>query len=143
MIQIRCYEPVQAHKAMMQQVWPKLKASTTAGHAMVLSLKPETRSLKQNARLWAMLTEISQQVEWYGKYLTPDSWKNIFSASLKKQDLVPGLHGDFVVIGASTSKMTRAEMCDMQTLMEAFGAQHGVQFSDGERIDETTGEIYQ
>ena len=79
-----------------------------------------------------MLTEISQQVEWYGKFLTPDSWKNIFSSSLKKQDIVPGLHGDFVVIGASTSKMTRAEMSDMQELIAAFGAQHGVQFSDGE-----------
>jgi hypothetical protein len=42
---------------------------------------------------------------------------------------VPGLDGGFVVLGQSTSKMTKAEMCDLQTLMEAFGAEKGVRFS--------------
>ena len=106
---------------------------------MVLELKPETRSIAQNSRLWAMLTEISDQVNWYGRKLTPTEWKHVFSASLKKQDVVPGLDGGFVVLGQSTSNMTRAEMSDLQTLMEAFGAQQGVKFSA--RIDPETGEI--
>jgi len=42
---------------------------------------------------------------------------------------VPGLDGGFVVLGTSTSKMTKAEMCDLQALMEAFGAEKGVRFS--------------
>lgn len=33
--------------------------------------------------------------------------------------------------------MTKAEMCDMQELMAAFGAERGVKFCDPE-----TGEIY-
>ena len=37
--------------------------------------------------------------------------------------------------------MTKAEMSDLQTLMEAFGAQQGVKFSA--RIDPETGEIHQ
>ena len=65
----------------------------------VVTIKPPTRSLDANARMWAMLTEVSRQVEWYGKTLSPDAWKCVFSASLKKQDVVPGLHGDFVVLG--------------------------------------------
>ena len=96
---------------------------------MVLEIKPSTRSLEQNARLWAMLTDISKQVDWYGRKLSPDDWKHVFSAALKKQDVVPGLDGGFVVLGLSTSKMTKAEMCDLQTLMEAFGAEKGVRFS--------------
>ena len=125
---IQCYEPVQAHKAMTSQIWPQLKAALMAGHRMVLEVKPQTRSLEQNSRLWAMLTDISEQVEWYGRKLTPDDWKNVFTASLKKQDVVPGLDGGFVVLGASTSKMTKAEMSDLQTLMEAFGVEKGVFF---------------
>jgi hypothetical protein len=35
------------------------------------------------------------------------------------------------VLGLSTSKMTKAEMAELITLMEAFGAQQGVVFSDG------------
>lgn len=100
-----------------------------AGHRMVLEVKPSTRSYQQNARLWAMLTDISKQIDWYGRKLSPDDWKHVFSAALKKQDAVPGIDGGFVVLGLSTSKMTKAEMCDLQTLMEAFGAERGVRFS--------------
>ena len=56
-------------------------------------------------------------------------WKHVFSAALKKQEVVPGIDGGFVVLGLSTSKMTKAEMCDLQTLIEAFGAEREVRFS--------------
>lgn len=129
-ISVRCYEPIQAHKAMQTIIWPRLKAMLSAGNRMVVTVRPETRSLEQNARMWAMLTEISEQVEWHGKKLTPQDWKHVFSASLKRLDVVPNLDGTgFVALGMSTSKMTKAEMSDMQTLMEAFGAEHGVKFS--------------
>lgn len=97
-----------------------------------VTVAPKTRSLEQNSRMWAMLTDISRQVQWYGKKLTPEAWKCVFSASLKKQDVVPGLHGDFVVIGQSTSQMTIREMTDLMTLMEAFGAERGVRFEQEE-----------
>ena len=113
------------------------QARHTAMHAVahapdgyVCEVKPKTRSLEQNSRMWAMLTDISRQVEWYGKRLTPEAWKCVFSASLKKQDVVPGLHGDFVVIGESTSRMTVREMTDLIDLMSAFGAEHGVMFEE-------------
>lgn len=48
---------------------------------------------------------------------------------MKRSKVVPGLDGGFVVCGQSTSKMTRAEMSEMQTLMEAFGVEKGVRFS--------------
>ena len=140
-LSIQCYEPVQAHRAMTTYIWPLLKAHLTAGRRMVLSIKPETRSLAQNARLWAMLTDISQQVDWYGRKLSPEEWKHVFSASLKKQDVVPGLDGGFVVLGLSTSKMTKAEMSDLQTLMEAFGASKDVRFSGPEYVDKETGKV--
>jgi hypothetical protein len=133
-VSIRCWEPVQAHRAIQAQVWPQLKAMLMAGHRMVVEIKPETRSLEQNARLWAMLTEISEQVDWYGQRLTPEEWKDVFSAAMKRSKVVPGLDGGFVVCGQSTSKMTRAEMSEMQSLMEAFGAERGVRFSAMEAV---------
>jgi hypothetical protein len=129
-ISVRCYEPTQAHKALLSVIWPHLKNNLMAERRMVVTVKPETRSLEQNARMWAMLAEISEQVEWYGKKLTPQDWKHVFSASLKRLDVVPNLDGTgFVALGMSTSKMTKAEMSDMQELMAAFGAEHGVKFS--------------
>lgn len=137
---VTMFNAQQGHTQLLA-VWMQAKAMLMSGHRMVLSLAPETRSLAQNARLWAMLTDISKQVDWYGRKLSPEEWKHVFSASLKKQDVVPGLDGGFVVLGLSTSKMTKAEMCDLQTLMEAFGAQQGVKFREPEWVDQETGEV--
>lgn len=127
---MQLYNPQQAH-VVLTDLWPLIKATLTAGKRLQLTVKTQTRSLEQNSRLWAMLTEISQQVDWYGRKLSPEEWKHVFSASLKKQNVVPGLDGGFVVLGLSTSKMTKGEMADMQTLMDAFGAEKGVRFSGG------------
>lgn len=128
-LSIRMYEPVQARKALDGVIWLQLKSMLMAGNRMVVEVKPETRSTEQNARLWAMLTDISEQVDWYGRRLSPEDWKHVFTASLRQLDVVPNLNGTgFVALGQSTSRMTKAEMSDLQTLMEAFGAEKGVQF---------------
>jgi hypothetical protein len=125
---IQLHNPQQGHAALLE-AWPKIKDQLQAGKRINLEIKQVTRSLEQNSRLWAMLDEISDQVNWYGRKLTAEEWKHVFTAALKKQDVVPGLDGGFVVLGISTSKMTKAEMSDLQTLMEAFGAEKGVRFS--------------
>lgn len=121
------WEPVQAKRAF-NAAWERAKALTMAGHRLTLTLAPEKRSDAQNRRLWAMLRDISQQVDWHGNKLSDEEWKDVFTAALKRQKVVPGLDGGFVVCGQRTSKMTKAEMAELQELMEAFGAQHGVQF---------------
>lgn len=101
-----------------------------ADKPLVIEVKEKTRSLDQNAKLWATLTDISEQIEWYGKKFNPEDWKHIFSASLSKQEVVPGLDGDFIVLGKSTSKMTITQMRDLIELAQAFGAERGVIFND-------------
>lgn len=98
------------------------------GH--VVLIKAPTRSLMQNNRLWALLTDISRQVDWYGRKLSPENWKDVFTAALKKQDVVPGIEGGFVVLGMSTSKMTKQEMVDLQELISAFGAERNVKWTE-------------
>ena len=93
-------------------------------------ITPPTRSLDQNARLWAQLSDVSRQVDWHGRKLSSEEWKHVFSASLKSQDVVPGLDGGFVVMAQSTSKMSKKELSDLMELIAAFGAQHGVIFKD-------------
>jgi hypothetical protein len=125
---IQLHNPQQGYAAY-REAWPKIKDQLQAGKKINIEIKPATRSLEQNSRLWAMLSEISEQVDWYGRKLTEEEWKNVFTAALKKQEVVPGLDGGFVVLGQSTRNMTKAEMCDLQTLIEAFGAEKGVRFS--------------
>jgi hypothetical protein len=91
--------------------------------------KGPARSLDQNAKLWACLTEIACQVEWYGQKLTCDDWKDVFTASLRRARVVPGLDaGSFVPLGMRTSDMSKAEFSELLELIHAFAAEHGVIF---------------
>lgn len=93
------------------------------------SLKEEARTDAQNRRMWAMLRDISRQVEWYGEKLSEEDWKHVFSAAVQKQRAVPGLEGGFVVLGISTRKQSKQWFSDMFEVMEAFAAEKGVRFT--------------
>ena len=96
----------------------------------IVRITDPTRSPESNALLWVLLGEVSKQVEWYGSKLTAEEWKDVFSASLKKQKVVPALDGGFVVCGQRTSKMTKSEFSDLIELIQAFGAERGVNFDE-------------
>jgi hypothetical protein len=93
------------------------------------------RTTDQNARMWAMLTEVARQVEWHGLKLSADDWKLIFMSGLNQEmRLVPNIEGTgFVNLGRSSSALSKAEMGELMDLIEAFGAQHGVVFQDQAR----------
>ena len=96
------------------------------GH--VVTISEATRSNDQNRLLWPLLGCLAKQVDWHGQKLSDDDWKNVLTSSLKKQRVVPGIDGGFVVMGQSTSKMGKAEFSELVELTLAFGAQHNVTF---------------
>lgn len=122
-------DPAQAH-ALLSDLWPKIKASLANGRRLTLEVKRETRTNDQNRLLWSLLTDVSMQVEWYGQRLSPEDFKHIFTASLKKQRAVPGIDGGIVALGQSTSRMTKAQLSDLIELIYAFGAERGVVFKE-------------
>ena len=99
-------------------------------HEVIIREVKSIRSLEQNAKMWAMLTDISEQVEWHGIDLTKEDWKEMITAALKKQKVVPGIDGGFVVIGASTSKMSIKELIDVIDFAYSFGIEHSVKWTE-------------
>jgi hypothetical protein len=97
-----------------------------------VEFKAARRSTDQNAKMWAMLSEIASQVTWHGLKLSAEDWKDLLTASFRKEvRTVPNLDGNgFVVLGMRTSDMSRQEMADLIELMHAFGARQGVTFSE-------------
>lgn len=108
-----------------------ISAVKNAPDGWVVTVKASKRSEAQNRLLWQALTDISEQVEWYGQYLPNTDWKDIFTASLRKSKVVPGIDaGSFVVTGLHTSQMTKGELSMLMDLIFAFGAEKGVVFTD-------------
>lgn len=99
-----------------------------------VEFKAAKRTLDQNSRMWAMLTDVATQVPWHGVKLRPDDWKLIFLDALKQElRMVPNIDGTgFVNLGRSSSDLSKSEMSDLMELIAAFGAQHDVKFHDDE-----------
>lgn len=97
-----------------------------------VEFKASKRSLPQNDRMWAMLTDIATQLPWHGQKLRPDDWKILFLDALKREvQAVPNLDGTGVVnIGRSSSDLSKDEMSGLIDLLLEFGNRHGVRFGD-------------
>lgn len=97
-----------------------------------VEFKASKRSLPQNDRMWAMLTELAEQLTWHGLRLSADDWKLVMMDALKREmRMVPNIDGTgFVNLGRSSSDLTKDEMSAMMELIAAFGARHGVEFKD-------------
>lgn len=105
-----------------------------APNRTVASLKGVKRTIPQNSRLWALLTDVARQAEWAGKKRTTEEWKDLFTGAVKAAasglEVVPGLEGGFMILGLRTSEMSTAEMTELQDYIEAWGVQHGVTFAE-------------
>ena len=149
-LSMRWYSAQQAYQSLLE-LWAWAKPLLMAGHRLVISARGETRSLAQNNIMWSCLTDLSKQVKWFGKNLTPEGWKDFITGHLHGQELVPNMDGTgFISInrGRSTSDMTIAEMTAVIELCHAFGAEQGVKWSEtslgtGECMDVSTKGAYQ
>jgi hypothetical protein len=124
--------PQQAHTLLTNTVWPAIKAHLMAGSQVAIEVRGVTRSLEQSRLMWSAAGDLSRQVKWFGKNLTPEGWVRFITAHLNGQELVPNMDGSgFVSLekGKSTSTMTVKELTAVIELMHAFGAEQGVKWS--------------
>ena len=98
-----------------------------APQGAVVTIKPASRTLDQNAKMWAMLHDIASHKP-QGRVWTPDMWKAAFMHHLGHQILfcecLDGT-GQFPV-GFRSSHMTVAQMSDLIEVIYQYGDRHGV-----------------
>jgi len=97
----------------------------------------DRRTIDQNRLLWALLSDVSQQIQWVvnGEKTFMDStdWKDIFSAALRKyQRVAIGIEGGVVFLGMHTSRMTKQEFSDLIEVILSFGNEREVKWSEAE-----------
>ena len=113
-------------------LWHEMKPLLIAGKRLHVIFKTDTRSIAQNNLMFSCLTDLSEQVEWFGRRFSPLRWKDFITAHIEGQDVVPNMDGDgFVILGKgkSTSEMTIGEMGEVIERCHAFGALEGVKWS--------------
>tara|TARA_R110000822_G_scaffold38988_2_gene107531 strand:+ start:1490 stop:1918 length:429 start_codon:yes stop_codon:yes gene_type:complete len=100
-------------------------------HGTRVEFKEAKRTLPQNDRMWAMLTDISVQRKHHVVKYTPEQWKVIFMAACGREFLfIPALEGHgFIPWGQSSSDLSKQEMSDLIEFMFAWGATNGIVWS--------------
>jgi hypothetical protein len=67
-------------------------------------------------------------------YMSPEDWKDCFTAAMRKYHRVAqGLDGGFVFLGMRTSKMNKEQMTELLEFILAEGTNRGVVWTEDER----------
>lgn len=115
--------------AAFRQAEAMLKAGLTV--EVIVRERKSQRSSEQNRKLNAMCGDLAEQVLWHGQAISKDDWRHMFVAAYRKeQRIVPGINGGFVVLGASSRKLNVGECSDVIEMLNAFGVERGVVWSD-------------
>lgn len=97
-----------------------------------IEISQPKRTDAQNRALWPLLTSLSVGLKWHGLTLSPEDWKDLLTASFRKEArVVPNLEGNgFVALGMRTSTMSKAEFSDFIEFTLAFASREGVTLRD-------------
>jgi len=96
----------------------------------VVNVALPKRTLAQNARLWAMLSDISRACP-DGRQHTPETWKQLFMHALGHEvRFEMGLNGEPFPVGLRSSRLTTAQMADLIETIFEYGTRHGVVWSE-------------
>lgn len=126
-----------SNKATYRLVNPQVRqraarAVLDAPDEYIVTIAEPTRNLSQNARLWAMLGDISR-AEPMGRKMTAEEWKCVFMAACGWDvQFLEGLDGRPFPAGFRSSKMTVRQMADLITFILAWGAENGIRWSEPE-----------
>ena len=123
---------------MTQTVWLRGEHQRRLAHQLidhapvdaVVKVSAAKRSDDQNAKMWAMLSDISRAKP-EGRMHIPEVWKCIFMAALGHEiKFEMGLDNQPFPIGFRTSRLTKPEMSDLIEFIYAYASKHGVKWSE-------------
>ena len=97
----------------------------------VMTISEPKRTTDQNALMWAMLGDMTKQRP-EGLCYTPNQFKGAIMDSCGfDAEFIQGLDGrPFFCNGFRSSRLTKAQMSDLISFMQEYGARHGIRWSN-------------
>lgn len=119
------------HGARQREVAKSLIDAAPAG--AVVTIRPPKRTNDQNAKLWAMISDVSRAMP-EGRRHTPEVWKALFMAACGHSvQFENGLDGaQPFPVGFRSSRLTKQQMSELIEFIIEYGTRHGVQWTGPE-----------
>lgn len=119
--------------ALMNNLWPKVKAALASGKKLTLEIKAAQRSTEQNDKYHAMLGEIAEQASHLGSKWDSEDWKRLLVQEFCKEKglpadrVIPNLSGDGICqLGQQTRHFTKEQASDFVEFLQVWAANNGV-----------------
>jgi hypothetical protein len=107
-------------------------AETQAGRVLRVTVGEPKRTLAENAKLHAMLSEIAEQVDWAGKKRDVEVWKRlVVSAWCRARgepvEILPALDGHGIdIVPVRTSKLSKKDCAELIEYLYSWGTESGI-----------------
>lgn len=108
------------------------KAIDEAPEGYCVEVKSTKRTLEQNSKLHALLTDIAVTVEWAGQRRDVETWKRLLTAAWCRArgepiEMLPALDGNGVdIVFRRTSELTKNEMIELIEYIMAWAIDHDI-----------------
>ena len=90
------------------------------------------RSVEQNSKLHALLSDIAEQKQWAGHWLNAEDWKRLMVAAFERANkegarIFPSIDGNGIdMIYRRTHRMSKQEMSELIEFATAWAVNNGI-----------------
>ena len=123
--------------ALMNNLWPKVKAALASGKKLTMEIKPANKSREQEEKYHAIIGDIAKQAQHMGAKWSAEDWKRLLVDLFCKEfgigngKVIPNLSGDGIVqLGFQTRKFTKEQASEFVEFLQAWAADNGVILND-------------
>ena len=120
--------------ALMNSLWPKVKAALSAGRKLTLEIKDAKRSNEQNEKFHAIIGDIAKQAQHLGAKWDAEDWKRLLVQEFCKEKglsagrVIPNLSGDGICqLGQQTRNFSKEQASEFVEFLMAWASEHGVE----------------
>jgi hypothetical protein len=127
----------QQASALMQSLWPKVKAALAAGRKLTLEVKDASRSNEQNEKYHAIIGDIAKQAQHMGHKWDAESWKRLMvdkflrETGFMNSPIIPNLDGTGIIqLGFQTRKFSKEQASEFVEFLLAWCADNGITINE-------------
>ena len=127
----------QQASALMNSLWPKVKAALAAGRKLTLEVKDASKSREQEEKYHAIIGDIAKQAQHMGSKWSAEDWKRLLVDKFMREHwqtdltIIPNLDSTGIVqLGIQTRKFTKEQASEFVEFLLAWCAENGIELNE-------------
>ena len=127
----------QQASALMNSLWPKVKAALAAGKKLTLEVKDASKSREQEEKYHAIIGDIAKQAQHMGAKWSAEDWKRLLVDQFVREigltggKVIPNLDATGIVqLGFQTRNFTTGQESKFIEFLFAWCAENGIELKE-------------